>query len=581
MSENIRENTNMLEIFKQILSFQSLDSIQLLNEVLCFTDEETAPAVLGFVNCLLNDEIYVKEEHQARFAELVSEIIDVLREKLSKCLQTHLPDGSVVFSNRSSSVDTRPVEIIEEFKSMVVETLIRKSKYEIWNNINLFLNKKNQNLPMSGDTYVQSLLKYTNLVSQQHILCVLKEVAYLLTENDIRSAITHFEERPKDFSTLLLILKFTNKDILDKISAIIYSEKKYFKEPLVSALPEIDVNRILPNIKDYNWEIVASLVEKRPEIIPSVIQAFKDGVLGMQKKFFMEKILEKDRLFSAYFGELELTSEESIDLCSKSKCFTTAYYTVITTEEQVLDFCKVLVKKDEEFIIEFIKQNEDHYLFDLFLRVLTRTMRFTGKLKDFVVNRFSRQERFFHCLISYLDMREIEELLAKHYVKDLSVDSLLRKMHPQELLIEIHKFKSVSLGIKLITDCFDSNKFDDKDWVLAMKSLETIDSPVKIKTCYLILRKRPSLRHQAILFLKRSINDSIWDNQVSSIGIIKCMEILQNDCLQIFDAMNQEEIVFVLKKSPEIQKTVRQFFDEFRGTMTPKLRFLNRCLHRL
>lgn len=576
-----KTDASMLEIFKQILSCQAPDPVHLLDKVLCSTNEKTAPAVLSFLNCLLNNEIYVKEEHQAQFSKIVLKIIEALREKVSKCLQAHLPDGSIMFSSKSFSADARPVNLIEELKNIVVETLIKKSKHEIWNNINLFFNKKNQSLLVPKNNYTQSLLKYMALVPQQHIIPALKEIAYLLTEGDIRPILTHFEEMPRYFSTLLLILKFTNKDILDKISAIIYSEKKHFKEPLVSALPEIDINRILPNIKDYNWEIISSLIEKRPEVIPDVIQAFKNGILGMQKKFFMEKIVEKDQLFSTYFKELELTSEESIDLCSKSKYFTMAYYAVITTEEQVLEFCKVMAKKDEDFIIEFISQHENHYLFDLFLKTLTKTMRFTGKLKNFVVRRFSRQERFFHCLISYLEMGEIEELLIRYYVKDLSVESLLRKMHPQELLIEIHKFKSVSLGVKLITDCFNSDRFDDKDWVLAMKSLETMNSPVKIKTCYLILRKRPNLRHQAILFLKRSINDAVWDNQVSSVGVIKCMEVLQNDCFQIFDAMNQEEIVFVLKKSPEIQKIVRQFFDEFRGTMTPKLRFLRRCLHRL
>lgn len=470
---------------------------------------------------------------------------------------------------------------MEEFKVIVMETLVRKSKYEIWNNINLLFNWKQQGLSIPKSSHIQSLLKYVGLVSHQQVLPVLKEIAYLLTESDIRPTLTFFEEKPKDFGILLLVLKFTNKDILDKISGIIYSEKKYFKEPLVSALPEIDIGRILPSIKDYNWGIASSLIEKRPEIIPNVIQAFKDNVLGMPKKFFIEKALEKDRLFSTYFKELDLTPEESIELCSKSKYFTTAYFPFLETEDQILEFSRILAKKEEDFIIEFIGQNESHHLFDPFLKALTRTMRFTGKLKDFIISRYSKQEQFFHCLISYLDMNEIEELLQKYYAKDLSIESLLRKMYPQELLIEIHKFRSVSLGIRLITDCLDSSRFDDKDWVLAMKSLETMGSPIKIKTCYLVLRKKPNLRRQAILLLKRSINDSVWDDQISSAGIIKCMEILQNDCFQVFDAMNQEEIIFVLRKSPDVQKTLQRFFDEYRGAMTPKLRFLRKCLYRL
>ena len=150
-------------------------------------------------------------------------------------------------------------------------------------------------------------------------------------------------------------------------------------------------------------------------------------------------------------------------------------------------------------------------------------------------------------------------------------------MNPQELIIEINKFTDFSLASKLIEDCFENSKFEEKDWLLAMKYVESINSSVKFRMCYLMFKKRPSLMSEAIKCIKRSINSDIWDNKMASLGIIKCLEYLKEDAITILEAMNKEEIVFVFKKSNEFESAIRKYMESYNGSLPPNLRFIKNC----
>lgn len=73
-----------------------------------------------------------------------------------------------------------------------------------------------------------------------------------MTEEDIPSFLNYFNVNYSDTEAFFIALNFYNRDIFDKTTDFIYTEKKYFKPKLVKALPEIDVGQIIPNIKDYN-----------------------------------------------------------------------------------------------------------------------------------------------------------------------------------------------------------------------------------------------------------------------------------------------------------------------------------------
>lgn len=95
----------------------------------------------------------------------------------------------------------------------------------------------------------------------------------------------------------------------------------------------------------------------RPDVVESVVNAFREGTLTVSRKGFLEKIIVLDYFFSYYFDDLELTEDEMVELSSRSTHFSQKYFFNINSEERMADFCKTLSKKDEAFILEFIKNN--------------------------------------------------------------------------------------------------------------------------------------------------------------------------------------------------------------------------------
>lgn len=568
---------NLLDVFHKILSFSSADTLGDLNEVHNRIDSCTAPAVLAFFNALLENEAVLT------FRDPEEEMVSNIREKLSVCLSNnlkHLVLNKKIKSPAKSEQNKEPEDIFEKCKKVILETLIRKSKYEISNNIDLFFNRDNPH-KCTPDTLIESLLKYLKVVSAKDSVQILKEIVYNSTENDVNAILECFEDSPENFDILLLIFKFSRTNILELIYNAIYSEKKYFKRSLVSALPDIDHDKVLPLIKDYNWDIAASLIESRPEIVIKFCNYFNEGLIGCTRAFFIEKMIEQDTIFSLYLQDLKLSSEEYLDLAARNKNMAMQYFSIVASEDDMLELTKIFSKKDQNFIIDFIKKHKTDDKIEAFVKCLTKTMRFTGDLKSFIIENFAKQEKYFHSLISYLRMDEIEALLTKYYVPELSVESLLRKMYPQELIIEISKFQDSALGLKLISDCINSSRFDDKDWVLAMKFLETVDSAIKFHMCNLIFTKKSNIKNQAITLLKRSINNSVWDNPLATSEIIKCIEALDEDCIYVFDAMTEEEVIFVFRKSTTTERRMKSFFKNFHGHFTPLLGFVDRCLRKL
>lgn len=577
---NFRIESDLNRIFKEVLENKSKTPLEDLNKVYVSIGEINAAEILAFLITLLRNEIklsYFKSKEQ--FEELINNIRKKLAENLSDKLR-HLIFSQEIEYSFEESVNQQNKNIFDTLTEAIFEILLKKSKHEITNSINLYFNRENP-MKHSAENLIRSLLNYLKMIPSNHVTKVLKEIIYNAEDKDIEVLLDYFEQHPEHFGTFLLIGKFSKRDLIEKIYNEIYSEKRYFKKPLISALPEIDINRILPLVKDYNWEIAASLIESRPELARDFCAYFNEGLPGCQRSFFVEKITEKDAIFSEYLQDLNLSSEELIDLASKSKHMAIKYFDLVSTEEDMLALTKIYAKKEQAFIIDFIKNKECDEKIDMFIKCLTKAMRFTGELKDFIIVRYARDEKYFHSLISYLKMEEIEELLPIFYVPELSVESLLRKMFPQELIIEIIRFQDVSLGIKLISDCINSCRFEDKDWVLAMKFLESVNSPTKFHMCFLILEKKPGLKGQTITLIKRSINNQVWGSQLMIDDIIRCIEVLEEDCINVFDVMTEEEIVYILRKSSKTQKRMKNFFNNFNGKFTPLLNYVEGCLRRV
>ncbi|KAM0681277.1 hypothetical protein GINT2_000476 [Glugoides intestinalis] len=543
-----------------------------LNELISI---QTASSILGVITGILGREISVKEEEQNEFLKTLEKLIEKLQKLLPENLKSHIPEINVMFT---SELQGKTQTIFDKFKQIIIETLVKNSKYEIWNCLNLYFNKQGNDYYLKYGL-VKYLLRHVSDSSDSDKLKVLREIAYLAQEADVNVILEFFEAKPAYFNEFLIMLLNSNRCIYEKLSDIIQIEKKYYRKGFITALPVIEFEKIKPHIKDYNWEVTAELIEYRPYLVEYVMDAFQNGEIGITKKFLMDAIVEQDTAFSTFIRDFSF--DELLELGTRSLVFIKKCYLIVDNEEQMLQFCKVIAKRSEAECLNFIEEFKDNSTFELFLSTLLKITRLTGELKNHVVSKYSDDPRFFYSLISYMSIETIERLLEKHYKKQKAVESLLRRFYPQELIIEVHRFRDLELARCLIIECVENPRFDDKDWVLAMKSLENLNSPINTSTALLILQAKPRIRSQVIHFLKKSIGKVLWETQTSVADFIKCLEFLKEDCVFVFDSMKKEEIVFVLRKSSKIECIVRKIIDEHVGDFSPNLQFIRNCLRSL
>lgn len=545
-------NKSFIKEFDDILLRKKNDILPFLKEINGLIDSETSPIILSFINCLLENEVMINQSEKPQFETLIYKIKNNLKNNLSNNLINLISKDEIKYGTD----EEENISLFDKLINLIFETLIMKSQNEIINSIS--------NNRETDQNTVLVYLKYMALLEKEQIPLLLNEVACIISEEDLKKVLDYFENKPDYFDIFVLSLKMSNFAMFQGLHELVYTSKKYFKKHLLVELPEIDSSRVFPNIKDYNWELASSLIEKRPESIPYLCDCFRNGLIGCSRGFFIEKILEQDQLFCYYIDDLILTSSEFIELCSRSKAFTRFYFEKINTEEEMAEFCKSFCKKDELFILEFLKTKQNETNFSQFFINICKMMRFSDILKSYVLENFADNQLYFHYLVPYLDIERIEFLLKKYYTKTNSLEVLLRKMCPQDLIIEIAKFKDFDLGCKLLEDCFENVKIEENDWLLSMKYLEQIESLIKFRIYKMILMFRNSLYNQAITCLKRSIqlynrtNRNLLQDEVALNEIIGFLELINDGLVSVLESLSADEIGNILQKSIIVKNKIKE-----------------------
>lgn len=586
MDDEHAENTSQAaSIIGMLNDTTDLDLLQVLKTLESLVVAETAPLILGAIVGIYGRELNIQTEKKADFISNMNSIKKKLEEYLSSDMKRLIPANDIVLVEQPNKIQ-KETNLMKAIEKLVVETLIRKSKHEIWNSLNVYFGSTGDEEFLKKEeviNYIFSCLITASRVSKgsadtAECIFIAKELAFVASEEDAEQLLDLFLGSSEYFDVFLIALRSSNVNVYTALQNLIYTEKRYFKECLITAFPDIEFPRLVSFVKDYNWDVTATLLQKRPILAKELIETFHRGELGISRRFFLEAIQKQGDVFSNFISELNLASEEIVDICTRSYNFTKKYFYLIETEEQMLQFCKILSKREEAAVLGFVKEIESIPTFELFLKTFLKTSRLTGELKGYIISKYSDNPAYFNSLISYLDIESLEELLEKYYDPKSTMELLLRRFYPQELIIELHRFKNTVLTSSLIPDCINDTRFEDKDWVMAMKSLDSVHSFLKSTTSLLILQKKPNLRVHAISFLKKTVCDALWDSQTATADFIRCLEFLGEDCFTVFDSMTKSEIVFVLEKSRKLEQIVRNFFKNYNGTLPQNLMFVWNCL---
>ena len=330
----------MISLFNEVLKSKNRNALDLLQKIKKSINQKSAPAILSFIHTLHSTELYLEQDLRQDFEINVQEIQTILTQFLSDKLAKLVTNEPLNFKVIQKEEKTN---VFDQSIKLIFETLIRKTQHEIQNNINILFKKetlKNINITVES-------LNYLNLVKHEERIFLIKEIASFVQEQDLQDVLDYFDKNPEFFDIFIITMKFINPEILQCIYNMIYTSKKYLKKSLVCSLVNIEIDKILPNIREYNWEILAGSIEKSPEIIPDICTAYSENILNLSKNTFTEKILDQDGLFCHYIDYLPFTHKEFLELCSSSKPFTNFYYEKIKAEDEMLDFAKHLQRKSK------------------------------------------------------------------------------------------------------------------------------------------------------------------------------------------------------------------------------------------
>ncbi|KAI4291959.1 symplekin [Pancytospora philotis] len=536
---------------------------------------ETAPVLLGVLEDLFADEVDIEEALRPLFMQHFEEIADSLRAHLPERLACHLPEVAFRSGSGHTQEDAQTVDFFGALGQLIVEALVKASRHEIINAVNELHGEGLEDVRVPGPSVGAVLTYYLERAADAQCSAIVRHVAFLATPEAVPDILAHFSERPEMAGLFFLAARLLNPDVLAAAAEAACREKRFFKPDLVGALPDVDIERVIEETRDYNWEVLQAVVEARPDATGAVVAAFAEGRLKVSRKGFLERIAALDGYFAHYFTEMGLSDEEMGDLSAKSEHFRQRYYATIESEPKMAAFCRALAAQPEEEVLAFVKQNTSSPNFSLFLRSLCSAMRLSGDLKAYAVERLARMPEYFHMLITYLGIATVETLLEDFYQPEASIEALLRKYHPQELLIELHHFENCELAGRLIAECVRMERFCDRDWAFAMKTLEGVDTPIKMPTCLQLLKHRRSLSSQTLVFLKRSANRSVLRSQTAFAGLVSCLEYLGPSCVQVLEAMGRDEALACLRESRAVYDDLREFLRTRRGDELVRYRKLS------
>ncbi|ORD94797.1 hypothetical protein ECANGB1_2332 [Enterospora canceri] len=509
-------------------------------------------------------EIDVEAEEKDDFIEALNLVNAKLREFVPFEYQFYIIDRPIYKGKKEMKKG-----LFELFTDCIIQMVLEHTTTELTNELNKVQNKQNNTKEQAGiNSYIcNALFRIRNVPLSPKMT---KYVAFALNKDDIKeflsfiikmehkrnTALESNEEFAASFldalNSLFLAIKNINSDTYAEILKIVHSEKKFFKRVIFSNLPDVYMSYVYSTTRDYNFDVLVSLYDSRPYLVEETILKVNQGELLIPRKSFIDKIMENDKYFAKMIIKLDLTKEELANVTENSNLFLVEYFT--QKAGPMVDLCKVLANKSEEFIIEFLENNVNSDNMPNLIRSISYAIKLTSNLKEFILNNFGDRKEYFNALIPFLTVDEIEERLGMWYEKNKTIEALLRKYHSGDLLTVLHKMV-YSRNIKaVIEETLESNKFTDSDFIFLLKFLETTECDFKYKTCLDCMNKRKSLQKQCIVFLEHS------PGSITNKEYVSCLEAAGN--LKLYENVPIQELFDLVQGNPRMKKQLQKLLNK-------------------
>ncbi|EED44687.1 vesicle coat complex subunit [Enterocytozoon bieneusi H348] len=526
---------------------------------------------LMFLNLELEKEICVSENDQDNFIECLNIVNEKLKQYVPSKYHFYI-QNNVKFTQIKERQKNNLMDI---FKQTIITILLTHTMQEFHNSIEGITKTVSQD-NIRIVSLCNALFRIRN---QPHTPFLIQCIGYLLDKETLKEFLnfiikldykrknaeeleeTFHAELLNSLDLLFLYIKFNNNDLYILLLDIVHSEKRYFKQIIIKNLPDIYIEKIFTMTRDYNFDILVSLFDMRSHLIEETIKKISNGEILIPRKSFIEKLIEYDTYFASHIKKLDLEVEELFDICNKSDAFLTYFFT--TKAGSLYEFCKIFANKGEEFILKFIQKHLKNENMPYLIKSMSYTIRLTGTLKEFILKQFGNKKEYFNSLLPFLTFEQIEKRISKFYKKNITLNAFLRKFHPGDLLIEIHKLKDSIIAIKLFEETLVHEKFSNNDFIFLLKFLETASCSYKCHSCLKLFRSKSNLTKQCIVFLE-NISYNFQDK-----FYIQCLEEINT--ITVFESIPNTELLKLYNTYPKIKNIIQNSICS-NEPLTPKMK---------
>lgn len=537
----LKKNYSDDNLFLLIFYYHQMNPLEVMyfwTTVLEILNENNVLIVLGFVLDLQDNSII--------FPRYAQKSLNFHIHQINKRIAKLLP-RSFIFYTKSLKLfkfsrNHKHMEIEEtEFnkKSFLInylyELFIKTPTVELNNLVDNFCNLGEKEVKVDiTKVLLNQISKLDDISKKQYI----KYLSSILTNPESILDFCYFNNSNMDCETLIEFLYLFNKPIYSEILQIIYDNVKYYKLMYIKLLPEFDVLNF--SFREDNLEIIEYIIKNKQIYLNKVVEVINNK---FNRKTVIQiyidnyKIL-KDFLFNFTFDELIQISEKIPEVLFN-------IYTVITNENQKSILYSVLKDLDEDFVVEFLKKNNDLECVGYLLT--NRPLK--NNLKSFILEKYRNNENFFYKMFIYLEKSEVINYIENYLIDKKSLDYFLLILKPTDILVNAHYLKDLAKGIKIIDLCFNSLCIHENDFINALSIIENSLPPLIIRTLILTYKKWPHLKKFTISFLLKIINKNALNNDKLKTGIIKCLELIGSSCVDVVSNLSEDKVRCLLDKS--------------------------------
>lgn len=541
INKRLKKNYSDDNLYLLLFYYHQMNTIEVMyfwTTIQEIIDENNVLIVLGFVLDLQDNSIIFPRYAQKALNFHIHQINKRIAKLLTRSFIFYTKSLKLFkFSRNLKFLETKETEFNKQtfLINYLYELFIKTPTVEFSNSIDNFCNLGEREVIID---FSKILLNQINKLDEVNKKKYIKYLSGILTSPESILDFCYFNNSNLDCEVLIEFLYLLNKPIYFEMLQIIYDNVKYYKLIYIKLLPEFDVFKF--TFRDDNIEIIEFILKNKSKYLNDIVEVINNN---LSRKTIIQLYIDNYSILKNF--NFNFIFDEIIQISLKVPVILHNIYNFITNENQKAVLYSILKDLDEDFVVKFLKKNDD----DDCVGFLLTNRPLKNSLKNYIIEKYKNNERFLYKLFIYLDKSEVLNYIERYLIDKKSLEYFLLILKPTDILINAHYLNDLTKGIRIIELCFNSSSFNENDFIYALNTIENSLPPLIIRTLILTFKKWSHLKNFTIGFLFKMINKKALNNDKLKIGVIKCLELIGISCVDVISSLSEENVRCILDKS--------------------------------